>query len=443
MNFKQTIAFALTRFALALCFATMAIPAISAQTQAPPASAKISEIKVTGTARFTSDQIAAAIGLKVGDTVGKTEVQAAADRLAALGNFAAVNYHFTTDARGLHIFFEVQEAPTVPVVFDNFPWFTDDELSAAIRQAIGSFDGTAPEQGAILDVMAGAIEKLLPTRGVHGKVIHLLTGHPDGPGDVVQFSVTGAPTRLQVVEFTDSLPTKSVDVTARMSDVTGHAFSRMALSVFAFEVVRPVYLSAGFLKVSFGRPVATLIPAPDNPKEMVVRASIPVTTGAQYTFAGVTWSGNAAYSPTALYSMVHIAPGTVADGNKLQATWQAIAREYSHVGYLDATLDAKASFDDAAARVSYAVTVSEGSQYRMGEMVITGLSLDGERKLRQAWIIASGAIFDEMYFEAFVKRIAKPTAEVFGNLPVHYDKVGDLIQRDEQNHTVKVLIDFQ
>ncbi len=428
---------------LQFCVAATILSSAAAQTQTPPASAKIIEIKVTGTARFTSDQIAAAIGLKVGETVGKTEVQAAADRLAALGNFAAVNYHFTTDARGLHIVFEVQEAPTVPVVFDNFPWFTDDELSVAIRQAIGFFDGTAPQQGAILDVMAGAIEKLLPTRGVHGKVIHIVTGRPDGPGDVVQFSVTGAPTRLQVVEFSDPLPSKSVEVTARLNDVIGHAYSRMALSVFAFEEVRPVYFSAGYLKVSFGQPAATLMPAPDNPKEMVVRASIPVTMGAQYQFAGVTWSGNAAYSPTALYSMVHIAPGTVADGNKLQATWQAIAREYSHVGYLDATLDAKATFDDSAAKVSYIVTISEGPQYRMGEMVITGLSLDGEKKLRQAWTIAPGAIFDQMYFEAFIKHITKPTPEVFGNLPVHYDKVGELIQRDEQNHTVRVLIDFQ
>jgi outer membrane protein assembly factor BamA len=414
-----------------------------AQTQAPPATAKIVEIKVSGTSRFTSEQIAAAIGIKIGDTVGKTEIQAAADRLAALGNFAAVNYHFTTDERGLRLAFEVQEAPTVPVLFDNFPWFTDDELSAAIRQAIGYFDGTSPQQGAILDSMAASIEKLLATRGVHGKVIHTLTGYPGLPGDVIQFSVSGAPVKLQVVEFGDSLAAKSVEVTARLNDVTGHPYSRLALAVFALEEVRPVYLSAGFLKVSFGQPTASLTPAPDNPKEMVARVFLPVIPGSQFQYAGVTWSGNAAYSPTALNSMVRIATGAVADGIKLQGTWQAISLEYGHVGYLDASLNAKETYDDAAAKVSYLVTITEGPQYHMGDLVITGLSLDAEKKLRQLWALAPGAVFDQSYFEAFIRKIGRPTPDIFGKIPVHYDKVGQMLQKDDPAHIVKVFIDFQ
>ena len=107
------------RNALALFLLALIATIVGAQTQAPPATAKIIEVQVSGTSRFSSQQITAAIGIKVGDVVGKTEVQAAADRLAALGNSAGVNYHFTTDSRGLHLFFEVKEAPTVPVLFDN------------------------------------------------------------------------------------------------------------------------------------------------------------------------------------------------------------------------------------------------------------------------------------------------------------------------------------
>jgi hypothetical protein len=36
-----------------------------------------------------------------------------------------------------------------------------------------------------------------------------------------------------------------------------------------------------------------------------------------------------------------------------------------------------------------------------------------------------------------------PTAAVFGNTPVHYDKIGELLRRSEGNHTVDVLLDFQ
>jgi hypothetical protein len=42
-----------------------------------------------------------------------------------------------------------------------------------------------------------------------------------------------------------------------------------------------------------------------------------------------------------------------------------------------------------------------------------------------------------------VKKIKQPTAAVFGNIPVHYDKVGQLLRRNEDAHTVDVLLDFQ
>src|ERR1700733_10313555 len=124
--------------------------AVRAQTQAPPATAKIASIEVSGSKKFTNAQVALASGLKVGDVVGKEELQAAANRLAATGNFGGVSYRFTTDAAGIHLTFEVEESAGVPVIFDNFPWFKDGELVAALQQTLGSFDGTAPQQGAQL-----------------------------------------------------------------------------------------------------------------------------------------------------------------------------------------------------------------------------------------------------------------------------------------------------
>src|SRR5580693_9149093 len=95
-------------FAVAVC-----ATAVHAQTQAPPATAKIASIEVSGSKKFTNAQVALASGLKVGDVVGKEELQAAANRLAASGNFGGVNYRFTTDAAGIHITFEVQESTGV------------------------------------------------------------------------------------------------------------------------------------------------------------------------------------------------------------------------------------------------------------------------------------------------------------------------------------------
>jgi hypothetical protein len=106
-------------------------------------------------------------------------------------------------------------------------------------------------------------------------------------------------------------------------------------------------------------------------------------------------------------------------------------------------MDADAQLDDAAHQVSYRVKLTEGSQYRMGEMIITGLSLDAEKRLRQAWQIAPGQVFDETYYDSHMTLLARPSRDVFGDLPVHYNEFGHLLRPDANRHVVDVLLDFK
>jgi outer membrane protein assembly factor BamA len=422
--------------------------AASAQTQPPPnpeppKSAKLASVDITGTTKFSGEQVEAQCGLKLGEIVDKDQLQSAATRLGNSGLYTKVNYSYKTDTAGVHVTFDLADVPGVPVLFDNFPWFTDDELAGALRQAIGTFDGTAPQEGPALDTMARAIVNFLPTKGIHGQVTHELLQLPDGSREVMQFSLVGNPVFIQSMEFSDPLPLKDVHVTAQMSDIVGHPFSRFEVATYAFEEIRPVYLSAGYLKASFATPVITMLPPKTNGGPDAARVTLPITLGAQYHLGGITWTGNGAYSDISLNSMIPVKPGDIADGNKIQFAFGDIAGSYAHIGYLDAHLDPQPEFDDAAGKVSYHVTVTEGGQYKMGNLVITGLSIDGEKKLRQAWVLATGAVFDQTYYEDFLRRIAKPTAAIYGSLPVHYDTVGRLLRRNEQAHTVDVLLDFQ
>ena len=124
------------------------LAALAALGTAPELAAqagRIAAIRVVGSQRYTEAQVAAASGLHLRDTVGREEIQAAADRLSQLGSFASVRFRFTSTGESVAVEFQVEDAPTVPVFFDNFPWFADDELTAALRQAVDLFDGTAPE----------------------------------------------------------------------------------------------------------------------------------------------------------------------------------------------------------------------------------------------------------------------------------------------------------
>jgi len=76
----------------------------------------------------------------------------------------------------------------------------------------------------------------------------------------------------------------------------------------------------------------------------------------------------------------------------------------------------------------------------MGRLVVTGLSLAAERQLLANWKIARGDIFDNSYFEAFVQDGAR---KLFEKSPVHFERVGHLLETNAKTKTVDVRLDFQ
>jgi outer membrane protein assembly factor BamA len=427
-----------------LLLALLAPPQLSAQagaSQASPAQrGQIARIQVSGTHKYQEAQVVAASGLQVGDTVGREEIQAAADRLTGLGLFSKTTYRFTTRSEGVTVEFLLEEAPTVPVSFDNFPWFTDAELNEASKQAVVLFDGTAPEQGSVLDAITEALAKLIFTRGVRGKIEHILLAEPAGQGMIQQFRVVGTELRIEGLRFGDALAADSKRVADRLSDLVGKPYSRFAVEVFSIEQVRPLYLEQGRLRVRIGKPNVRFTGPPDRPLGDTVLVIVPIEPGLVYRWGGVNWSGNAAFGTAALAEFLSLQPGEVANGTKITADWERVRSEYGRRGYLDVKVLPEPVFDDAAGRVSYRVAVSEGAQFRMGELVITGLSLVAERKLIEAWRVPRGQIFDRGYFEEF---LATGIKGAFADRVVHYDEQGHWLRTNPETRTVDVLLDFK
>ncbi len=429
----------------AVHFVLIATVAARAQVPAPasPPSSAIASIKITGAKKFPAEQIIAASGLKPGDVVTADQIQDATNRLSALGIFSAVNFRYTTKGAAINLEFQVQEAPTYPISFDNFPWFTFAEIGDTIRNQVGLFTGEAPDGGTMIDQMTAVIENLLASKTVKGNVTHQLLTAPSGEGMVLQFRVEGIPLRVQSLQFGESLAANSERLKDRVPDIKGQPYSLFAVEVFENEQVRPLYASKGFLRAQIGPPQTNLIPDVNDPKETAVDLSIPINPGPVYSWKEVSWQGNMAVQSADLDRAVDLKPGDVADGMRIEGLWQKIEAEYERRGYLDMKLNAEPHFDDAAHQITYRVSISEGPQYRMGDLVITGLSVDGERRLRQAWQIAPGQIFNDVYYEQHMKILAKPSRDIFGDLPVHYNEFGHLLRPDETRHTVDVLLDFK
>jgi outer membrane protein assembly factor BamA len=424
-------------------FATTLAVRAQAPAASPAPTSTIASIKITGAQKFPADQVIAASGLKTGDVVTKDQIQDATNLLAALGIFSSVNFRYTSKGDAINLEFQVQEAPTYPLLFDNFPWFTSEAIGNAIRTQVGLFTGEAPGDGTMIEEIAAVIEGLLASQKIKGEVAHQLLTNPVGDGMVMQFKVEGVPLRVQTVQFADALAANSERLKDRVGDIRGQPYSLFAEEIFENEHIRPLYAAKGFLRAQIGPPQTQLIPDANDPKQTAVALSIPINPGPAYSWKGVLWRGNAAVQSSDLDAAVNLKSGEVADGMKIEALWQKIESYYGQHGYLDMKLNAQPQFDDSAHEISYRASISEGPQYRMGDMVITGLSVDAEKRLRQAWQIAPGQVFDDGYYELHVKILSKPSREIFGDLPVHYNEFGHLLRPDTSRHTVDVLLDFK
>ncbi len=398
---------------------------------------------VTGAQKFPANQILAASGLKDGDIVTAAQIQAATDRLAALGIFLNVNYRYTSKGDSIAIKFQVQEAPTYPLSFDNFPWFTDAEIADAIRGQVGLFTGEAPGDGTLIDDITAVLQKLLASRNVKGKITHQLLARPVGEGMMMQFRVQGPPLTVQSVKFGDPVATNSEKLKDRISDIRGHAYSRYATEIFENEHVQPVYAANGFLRAQIGPPQPHLVATATNPTDAAVDLLIPVMPGPVYSWKNVSWQGNSAFTSAMLDSAIALKSGDVANGMKIESEWQRIESEYTRHGYLEVKITPQAQFDDVAHQVSYRVNIVEGPQYQMGKMVITGLSLDAEKRLRHVWLNAPGQIFDDGYYKHMVNELKKPSPDIFGEMPIHYTEFGHWLRPNTAQHTVDVLLDFK
>jgi outer membrane protein assembly factor BamA len=414
-----------------------------AQSAAGEGTAELREIKSEGQKVLTEAQIAALSGLQTGTQVGRAELQVGADKLVGSGLFATVKYDFKTRNEGVSLTFHVAESPRVPAYYDNFPWFGDSELNDAIRAKLPFFDGTLPEGGNVVDEAAEGIHGLLASHNLQYAVQHAVTANPLGEGTIQQFSVEGTALKIASLNFSDAALATNSSVQARLADIVGKPYSRMAIDTFLAEQIRPVYWKQGYLQAKLGPPEVRLSgpPSAKLPDELPV--FVPVNAGAVYHFAAAAWSGNNVLSSISLESFLGLKAGGVADGMEFEGGLERIRDEYGRRGYLDATVQPTTSYNEAAHTVSYKIAVTEGTQYQMGGWVITGLSTNAEQRVRTMFPIASGDIFDKMKYQDYLIALQNHSKEILGELPIHYETVGHWLKPDAEKKTVDVLLDFK
>jgi outer membrane protein assembly factor BamA len=409
----------------------------------PAQTGTLKEIHAEGLKTLTEAQVALLSGLTTGSQISRTDLQEAANLLLRSGLFAKVNYKFDTHNDNVALTFHVEESPRLPVAYDNFPWFSDSELTDAIKKALPFYDGTLPEGGTVVDLAGNAIASFLDAHGLKAEVAHFVLSNPLIDSSEQQFQLQGVTQRIASIDFSDPTLKENKAVQQHLSEIRGKAYSRLTIDEFLAEAIRPIYLQMGYLRAKVGPAEVVLSGNPNQkfPEDLQVR--VPCAPGSVYHFKDAEWKGNNALSSETLKRSFGLNPGDVADGMKIEGGWDRVREEYGHLGYLDAKVRPVANYDEQAQTVSYVVDITEGKQMHYHDMTITGMSVTGEKMIRDAWPLQAGAVMDKTAFEQFLLRLENHRDTIFKDVPVHYDSVGHWLQPNSDGETVDVLFDFK
>lgn len=431
------------RFALlcALVFVLLSASDLSGQQPAQTQTAKglhLGKVEVVGLERFTQEQVLTASGLTLGQPIDIPAVDEAADRLMNSGLFKKLSYRYRSTGNLVTVTFQVEEAKEAfPVVFENFVWFSNEELTEAIRRAVPSFDGTAPQTGEMPERIKKALQALLNERKIEGHVEYLLAADLDGKNPEHLFSVKGIRIPICSVLFPGARDVKESELIVKAGPLISQDYAFKDVKAFAKVNLLPLYRQRGHLRANFLEP--TVKPQSDADCQNGVTVSIPVDEGYAYTWDKAVWSGNNVLAAESLSAALGMKSGERADGLKIDKGLAGVAAAYGKQGYLEAHAVGEPEFDDSNRRVSYRYHVTEGPQYRMGTLEIKGLPPGFTEKLQQSWQLQAGEVFDTSYYEKFLKKAAMDFAA--NGLSVSESAASFKPNRD--NLLVNVLIEFK
>jgi len=122
----------------------------------------------------------------------------------------------------------------------------------------------------------------------------------------------------------------------------------------------------------------------------------------QYKLKSLGWSGNRELTTDKLQKMVHAEVGQPADTVRLEQELKQIQKLYGSRGFMLASLKANAEFEDAVGTVVVVIDVEEGYEFHMGDLEFRGLDNGLMAKLRDAWKLRKGDVYDGEYLDQYL-----------------------------------------
>jgi outer membrane protein insertion porin family len=394
-------------------------PAQSAAVRPLPGTAyKLISVKVTGSKRFTSAEVAAASGLPVGTVAHEDDFRKAARQLGESGAFSNIAFTFSYSSEGTKLEFQVTDADKfVPASFTDFVWFSDEELLRKVHERIPLFNGDLPATGRLPDEVSDVLQALLVENGIPGHVEYLRKADQSDHLQAFEYKVGGVRVLIRRLEFPGAGAGELPIVESAGEKLIDREYSREFMNSFIEGALLPIYRERGYIKAACAPPQPKVVksrdshstdsPSSDGPPATFVDVAFQITPGVQYKLSQMEWSGNKEFPAATLQPLIRAKTGQPANTVQLEDDLKSVRELYGSRGYILATIKVEAQFDDTAGTVVLHLTVDEGSVYRMGELEFRGIDNGLTARLRAAWKIRPGDVYDASYLKGFLVQARK------------------------------------
>lgn len=368
---------------------TCSLPLL-AQKRLPPQA-----IRFEGAPQYAQQELLAAAGLKPGVRLNSTEVKAHARQLFDTGLFKDVK--FKSDRKAV-LFTLTPSAQLFPMHLDNVPLTPGKELDARLHERFPLYHGLLPASGSMVEGICRTFEAMLAAKGAKATVKADLTSGL-GPQKItaMNFTVASPAVHIGRVQLSGVSPAMQAKASQLASQQTGISFDTEHSANGLKRVFEILYHDQGYAAVQVNAVQLDNLMASDQ--SIDVPYAVTIKEGEIYKLGKIELPPDALVTRAEIEKTVSKKPAS--SGRPLDLFVLAVCDAYTAHGYLDCSTDLHPSFDESAHIVNYSVQINPGSQYRFSSVKFEGTPDVMAAKLKLAWKLAPGDIFDESYLSNF------------------------------------------
>jgi len=395
-------------------------------------------IRFQGAPQYTQQELLAAAGLKPDARLNFGEVKARAKQLNDTGLFKEVK--FTSDRKTL-LFTLTPSSQLFSMHFENVPLAPGKELDAKLHERFPLYRGLLPASGSMLEGIRQTLEEMLAARGVKATVKAALTSGL-GPQKLtaMNFAIVSPAVHIGRIQIVGISPAMQAKASLLASGQTGNSFDTENTAIGLRHVFEDLYQDLGYAAVQIDVAQADPLIVPDQSlgQSVDIPFTVTIKEGGIYKLGSIDLPAGALIARANVEKILAKYPA--GSGRPLDLFLGAVRDAYHAIGYLDCSIVSHPSFNEITHIVNYSLEIAPGSQYRFASVKFDGAPDLMAARLKLAWKMAPGGVFDESYlsnFSALAQKKDKPLTKWLQTVITTYD-----VKPDPSTHEVNCIFHF-